>query len=241
MSLILDNIKVGYKNKTVVDGLSFTVKEGESLGLAGINGAGKSTTLKAIAGLIPLNKGVISLNEFTPKNSIDKEFFKSKIGYCPDVGGIIPSATPKEHINLLLNLNNAGKDKQKIQEAYDLLEKVNLIEHLDSPCGGFSHGMLRRMSVALASFNATELLILDEPFDGVDPTGVEAIQSIVKEHKEKGHIVIISSHLINVLAESTDKIMVMVGGEVVSYSPAKKFEGYFGNNKYRKLLGVKKK
>lgn len=239
MSLSLNNISVGYKNKTIVEDLSLTVNKGEALGIAGINGAGKSTTLKAVVGLIPTIKGEISLNGFTPQNSNDKEIFKSKIGYCPDVGGIIPSATPKEHINLLLNLNHAGKDKEAIEKAYNLLERVNLIDHLNSPCGGFSHGMLRRMSVALASFNATELLILDEPFDGVDPTGVEAIQNIIKEHQNNGCIVVISSHLINVLSESTDRIMVMVGGKVVSMSASKKFAGYFGGNKYRRLLGVK--
>lgn len=239
MSLILDSINVGYKDKTIVKNLSLEVKQGESLGIAGINGAGKSTTLKSIAGLIPITKGKISLNGFEAKTAIDKELFKSQIGYCPDVGGIIPSATPKEHINLLINLNRDNKNKTKIQEAYDLLERVNLTKHLDSPCGGFSHGMLRRMSVALASFNAKELLILDEPFDGVDPTGIQAIQEIIKDHTNKGHIVITSSHLISVLSESTDRIMVMVGGEIVSASNSKKFEGYFGTKRYRRLLGIK--
>lgn len=240
MSLILDNINVGYKDKTIVKELSLVVGKGEALGIAGINGAGKSTTLKSVAGLVPLQKGRIVLNDFEPKSSAEKEILKSKIGYCPDVGGVIPAATPKEHINLLLNLNGYGKDKKKIQEAYDLLERVKLIEHLDSPCGGFSHGMLRRMSVVLASFNANELLILDEPFDGVDPTGVKVIQEIIGEHKAKGHTVLVSSHLINVLAEATDRIIVMVGGEIVSHSNSKKFEGYFGGLRYRKLLGIKK-
>ena len=240
MSLILDNIDVGYKDKTIVKSLSLEVKKGESLGIAGINGAGKSTTLKSIAGLIPITQGKISLNGFHPITALDKEIFKSQIGYCPDVGGIIPSATPKEHINLLINLNRDNKDKAKVQEAYELLEKVDLTKHLNSPCGGFSHGMLRRMSVALASFNATELLILDEPFDGVDPTGVQAIQDIIKSHTDRGHIVITSSHLINVLAETTDRLMVMVGGKIVSHSPSKKFEGYFGTKRYRKLLGITK-
>lgn len=240
MSLILDNINVGYKDKTIVTGLSLNVGKGEALGIAGINGAGKSTSLKSVAGLVPLQKGTISLNGFEPKTAADKELFKSKIGYCPDVGGVIPAATPKEHINLLLNLNGAGKDKKKIQEAYDLLDRVNLMKHLNSPCGGFSHGMLRRMSVVLASFNATELLILDEPFDGVDPTGVKVIQDIIGEHKAKGHTVLVSSHLINVLAEATDRTIVMVDGKIVAHHPSRKFEGYFGGLKYRKLLGVTK-
>ena len=240
MSLILENITVGYKDKNIVTDFSLSVEPGEALGIAGINGAGKSTTLKAIAGLIPLKKGSISLNGLAPVTAADKEIFKTKIGYCPDVGGVIPSATPKEHINLLLNLNGMGKDAKKIKEAYELLEKVNLTKHIDSPCGGFSHGMLRRMSVVLASFNAGELLILDEPFDGVDPTGIEAIQSIISEHKNNGKTVIISSHLINVLAESTDKLIVMVDGKIVSKSPSRKFEGYFGGMRYRKLLGIKK-
>lgn len=238
MPLNVENISVQYKDKKVIENLSITVDNGEILGIAGINGAGKSTTLKALTGLIPVKEGIISLNDFSPRTSLDKENFKSKLGYCPDVGGVIPSATPREHINLLMNLSHSSKDEEKVAQAYEMLESVNLKEAVDTPCGSFSHGMLRRMSVVLASLNADEMLILDEPFDGVDPTGINAIKTIINKHKQDGKIIIVSSHLIDVLSEVADRIIVMVDGEIKVEKEAEFFSGTSGRNRYKKILGV---
>lgn len=238
MPLIIDSLNIKYKDKEIINNLSFQVGNGEVLGIAGINGAGKSTTLKAVTGLIPVNRGSVNLNSFIPSTSLDKENFKSKLGYCPDVGGVIPSASPREHINLLMNLSGNKRNTEKVNEAYHLLEMVNLQDFVDTPCGSFSHGMLRRMSVVLASLNAHELLILDEPFDGVDPTGVNAIKTIIDSHKNKGQIVIVSSHLIDVLSEVSDRIMVMVDGEVKVDKNSEYFAGTSGRKRYRKILGV---
>lgn len=237
MGLKVENINVSYRDKEIIHNLSFDVENGEVLGIAGINGAGKSSTLKTIVGVIPFSEGKIKLNNTEADTVFKKEYIKEKIGYCPDVGGIIPAATPREHINLLLNLNKKNANAN-IEEALDLIRLVNLQDFLDSPCGSFSHGMMRRMSVVLASLNAEELLILDEPFDGVDPTGIKSIQEIIARHKAKGHGVIVSSHLINVLAETADRVMIMAQGKVLEAGKASAFKGDAGFKKYAKLLGI---
>lgn len=238
MSLTFQNVAIQYKEKEIIENLSFSVDNGEVLGIAGINGAGKSTTLKALTGLIPTKRGYIILNGFSPSNSMQKEQFKTLLGYCPDVGGVIPSASPREHINLLMNLSHNFKDTSKVEEAYRLLETVNLKDFIDTPCGSFSHGMLRRMSVVLASLNAEQLLVLDEPFDGVDPTGINAIKDIILKHKSEGKIVIVSSHLIDVLSEVADRIIVMVDGEIKAEESGSYFSGTHGIKKYRNILGI---
>lgn len=238
MSLILKNITVGYGDKIIMDDFSLEVGKGQVFGIAGINGAGKSTTLKTIAGILPLLSGEIELNGFAPKTPFEKEEYKNKLGYCPDVGGVISVATPREHINLLLNLNRDSKDENQLVYAERLIQEVNLQDVIDSPAGSFSHGMLRRLSVALASLNAKELLVLDEPFDGVDPTGVKRILEIVERHRQEGKIVLISSHLIDVLAEVSDTILVMVDGHVVAKEKGSKFKGVAGLRHYKKLLKV---
>jgi ABC-2 type transport system ATP-binding protein len=237
MSLIISNASVAYRDKTIIEHLTFTAESGKVLGIAGINGAGKSSTLKAIAGLIPFSAGEMKFNGKIIKHFLDKEDLKSVMGYCPDVGGIIPAATPREHINILLNLNRKN-DKQHQAEALELLRQVNLIDNIDTPCGNFSHGMMRRMSVVLASLNANKMLILDEPFDGVDPTGIKSIQTIIETHKLRGDVVLVSSHLINVLSETCDEVMVMVGGKVLARETALKFKGDKGFKHYSKLLGI---
>lgn len=238
MSLIIENIDVGYANETIIKSLSLKCEKGKALGIAGINGAGKSTTLKTISGLLPYTKGALTINRFTPKNYMDKEIIKSKIGYCPDVGGVIPAATPVEHINILMNLypkNERAKIKEK---AEFLLKLVQLEEKKYIPCGDFSHGMLRRMSVVLASLNAKEVLILDEPFDGVDPTGIKAIKTIIDMHKQEGMMVIISSHLIDVLSSVTDEIMIMQKGKIAALKPSSELTGEAGRIEYAKILGI---
>jgi ABC-2 type transport system ATP-binding protein len=237
MSLIIENISISYQNANIIENLSFKVENGEVIGIAGINGAGKSTTLKSLVGLIPMLKGRILVNGKEATSIFDKEELKAEIGYCPDVGGIIPSATPREHVNILLNLNRKN-NKATQERAIELLKLVKLYEHIDTPCGSFSHGMMRRMSVVLASLNASKVLILDEPFDGVDPTGIKSIQGIINQHRSFGHSVIVSSHLINVLSETADKIIVMTKGSIISEQDAKKFKGDKGIKYYSKLLGI---
>jgi ABC-2 type transport system ATP-binding protein len=235
MSLNVENIAVSYQDKHIIKDLSLEVMSGEVLGIAGINGAGKSTTLKTIAGILPFSHGSIGFNDNVMDSPINREIAKGFIGYCPDVGGVIPAATPREHINLLLNLNRVN-NKENVKRAEELLKLMHLDEHADAICGSFSHGMLRRMSVILASLNAKDLLILDEPFDGVDPQGIKAIQEIVLWHKNRGDIVLISSHLIHVLAETADRIIVMKDGKIIDSAEAKKFSGDKGFRFYAKML-----
>ena len=237
MPLTIDNVTISYKNKTIIQNLTFKVDDGEVLGIAGVNGAGKSSTLKSIVGLIPIQEGSIALNGKAALNIFEKEEFKSQIGYCPDVGGIIPAATPREHINILLNLNRKNT-KEYYTKALELLKLVSLEDYIDTPCGSFSHGMMRRMSVVLASLNANKVLVLDEPFDGVDPTGIKSIQTIIKMHQAKGDAVIVSSHLINILSETADRIMVMTKGSVVATEDAALFKNNEGFKHYSNLLGI---
>lgn len=235
MSLSVENLAVSYQSKNIIHKLSLFVQSGEVLGISGINGAGKSTALKAIAGILPFQDGNIIFNELSMDTPFNREKVKSMIGYCPDVGGIIPAATPREHINLLLNLNKMNTPHYR-GKAEELLHLMNLHEHIDSICGSFSHGMLRRMSVILASLNSRGLLILDEPFDGVDPQGIKAIQEIVSTHKSSGDIILVSSHLIHVLADTADNIIVMKDGTIIDSAPAQNFAGNKGFKYYATML-----
>jgi ABC-2 type transport system ATP-binding protein len=235
------NLSTGYSKSSVITHLdNIIIPRGEPLGVAGINGAGKTTFLKTIAGVIPIVAGeAVFYSKEKPlflNDPYDMESFRSILGYCPDVGGIIPAATPNEHVNILLSLIPKHRRNEVLKKAETVFERVGLKEVSDVPCGNFSHGMLRRTSVALAYLNADEMLILDEPFDGVDPDGVRKIQSIVEECIAEDKTVIISSHLINVLAETVDNILVMAGGGKVKRQPAKIFRNASGIKKYNEFI-----
>jgi len=237
----INKLKTGYSSSNAISDFgSVFVKRGEPLGVAGINGAGKTTFLKTIAGVIPPVEGdIVFYSNKAPlffDSHYDMEKFRSLVGYCPDVGGLIPSATPNEHVAILLSLIPKELRQEVAAQAETIFERVGLEEVADEPAGTFSHGMMRRASVALAYLNAREVLILDEPFDGVDPDGVRKIQSLIEEAESENKVIIISSHLINVLADSVDNIMVMTGGNVLDLQPASAFKSTAGLKKYNNFI-----
>lgn len=234
--LTVNNLVIKYPktDRPAVDGISFSVEAGEVLGILGGNGAGKSSSLKAAAGLLPVESGLISLGEKSISSiGSDKESAREEIGYCPDTGGLIRQATVYEHLQILMS----NKDRQ-ISEglALDVIERMGLTESLNSIVGGFSHGMSRRLAVSIAALNAKKLMILDEPFDGVDPLGVEAIQEIVFKARSSGLAVILSTHLLSLLAESTDRILIMNKGRILYETPSEDFKSPDAHQKYSSIL-----
>src|SRR3954453_15800811 len=172
--------------------LDLTVRSGGSTALVGRNGAGKSTTMRVLAGVIPPSAGWVSV--CGPDIRRETLAAKPRIGYCPDVGGLIPRATPWEHLQLSARLRQLAPGWEA--RARDLLEAFDLGAAGHRVTSGFSHGMGRRMSVVLAAFHAPRVLLLDDPFDGVDPLGVESTMSVVSDARSRGAAVLISTHLL---------------------------------------------
>jgi ABC-2 type transport system ATP-binding protein len=156
------------------------------------------------------------------------------VGYCPDVGGLIPRATPWEHLQLAARLRRMGPQWQ--QRAHDLLDRFDLLSAADRVTSGFSHGMGRRLSVVLAAFHEPPVLLLDEPFDGVDPLGVEATLEEVRRARLRGAAVLVSTHLLELAVLACDEAVVLRAGRVVSASPAAELSGAEGAARYRELL-----
>ncbi len=218
-----------------VNGVSFEVGSGEVLGLLGGNGAGKTSTLRALAGIQPSTGGNIFLAGFDLNNRKEDDLARQVVGYCPDTAGILRQGTVREHIGLALALR--GKILAW-PAALDLVEKFGLSHVLDRETLGFSHGMSRRLSVLLAALTAEKVLLLDEPFDGVDPLGVQATQVIIAAAKEAGLAVIVSTHLLPLLTEVADRVAVMVNGKIVDEAASEEFVGNRGSERYAtKLAG----
>jgi ABC-2 type transport system ATP-binding protein len=214
-----------------VRGIDLQAHAGRATALLGRNGAGKSTTMRVLAGVIPPTSGQVLVDGIDVRR--DPLSVKRTIGYCPDVGGLVPRATPWEHLQLAARLRRLEDWEDR---AHDLLERFDLGAAAHRVTAGFSHGMGRRMSVVLASFHRPTVLLLDEPFDGVDPIGVEATLEVVADARARGACVLVSTHLRDLAMEACEHALVLRGGAGVASMSAAELVGEEGAVAYRALL-----
>ena len=215
-----------------VRGIDLRVGPGGATALLGRNGAGKSTTMRVLAGVVPPSDGAVSVagHDIRTENLAAKQ----ATGYCPDVGGLVPRATPWEHLQLAARLRRMADGWE--DRARDLLERFELGAAAHRVTAGFSHGMGRRMSVVLAAFHRPQVLLLDEPFDGVDPLGVEATMDVIADARARGAAVLVSTHLRDLAVQACDDAVVLRGGTAVAAVPAHEMQGEEGAGVYRALL-----
>jgi len=220
-----------YGDSHILFDVSLRVERNEVVALLGRNGAGKSTTMRVLAGVVPPTEGVVLVAGLDVRR--DLLAVKRLVGYCPDVGGLVPRATPWEHLQLSARLRRMSNWEQR---ARDLIERFELGDAVHRVTSGFSHGMGRRLSVALAAFHEPEVLLLDEPFDGVDPLGVSATLDVIGEARARGAAVLVSTHLRELAIQACSTALVLRGGSAVARLDARELAGEEGADVYRALL-----
>jgi ABC-2 type transport system ATP-binding protein len=224
-------LHVRFGQVDAVRNVVFSVGAGGATALLGRNGAGKSTTMRVLAGVIPPTSGRVLVAGFDV--ATNTRYVKRLVGYCPDVGGLVPRATPWEHLQLAARLRMMEDWEDR---ARDLLERFDLGASAHRVTAGFSHGMGRRMSVVLAAFHKPTVLLLDEPFDGVDPLGVEATMEVIGDARARGAAVLVSTHLRELAVQACQEAIVLRGGSAVAALPAGEMSGEAGAGVYRSLL-----
>lgn len=229
--LLAEDLVVDFGEVHAVAGFDLTVGAGTSVALVGRNGAGKSTTMRVLAGVLPPTSGSVHIGGVD--YAVDPGAARALVGYCPDVGGLIPRATPWEHLQLAARLRGMHDWEDR---ARDLLDRFDLAAAGNRVTSGFSHGMGRRLSVLLAAFHRPTLMLLDEPFDGVDPLGVDATLQVIRELRAEGTAVLVSTHLLHLAVDACDEAVVLRGGRVVAAAPAADLSGEAGRDRYRSLI-----
>ena len=210
-AVVVRDLHVRFGDVEAVSGVDLTADSGRATALLGRNGAGKSTTMKVLAGVVPPTAGSVTVAGHDA--ATDALGVKRAVGYCPDVGGLVPRATPWEHLQLSARLRRMDDWEER---GRDLLERFELGDVAHRVVGGFSHGMSRRLSVVLASLHEPDVLLLDEPFDGVDPLGVEATLEVVADARARGACVLLSTHLRDLALEACGEAVVLRGGNRVA-------------------------
>jgi ABC-2 type transport system ATP-binding protein len=228
----VQGLEVAFGPVVAVDDVDLTVPTGSAVALVGRNGAGKSTTLRVLAGVLPPSAGSVRVAGVDAVRQ--PAAAKARTGYCPDVGGLIPRATPWEHLQLAARLRDLPTGWET--RARELLDRFDLGNAVDRVTAGFSHGMGRRMSVVLAAFHQPEVLLLDEPFDGVDPLGVEATLEVIDELRVRGSAAVVSTHLLPLAVEACEEVIVLRQGRIAAAAPAAELAGEQGARRYRSLL-----
>jgi ABC-2 type transport system ATP-binding protein len=228
----VSGLRVRFGAVEAVRGIDLQVAAGAGTALLGRNGAGKSTTMRVLAGAIPPTDGRVVVAGLDLRT--DTLAVKRVTGYCPDVGGLVPRATPWEHLQLAARLRRMPEGWQL--RAHALLDRFDLGGAAHRVTAGFSHGMGRRLSVILAAFHEPRVLLLDEPFDGVDPLGVEATMEVIADARAGGAAVLVSTHLRDLAVQACQHAVVLRGGSAVAEVSAVAMSGEDGADAYRALL-----
>ncbi|HBU69856.1 MAG TPA: ABC transporter ATP-binding protein [Elusimicrobia bacterium] len=191
-----------------VEELSFSVKEGEIFGLLGLNGSGKTTTIKLILGLLkPTAGGVSIFGSRMPAVDV-----LSRVGYLPEVPYFYRYLTAAEILEFYANLSGL-KDGKKL--ARKMLELVGLSERADKKLSEFSKGMLQRIGLAQSLLHEPRLLVYDEPVSGLDPLAVQEMRGLLLKLKTQGKTIFLSSHMISEVEKVCDRVGILVRGRLV--------------------------
>lgn len=193
MVLKIDHLTGGYAGIPVIKDINLEIKPGEALGLIGLNGAGKSTTIKHILGLLRPQKGEISVNGIDLNKN--PSAFKKQVSYIPEMPVLYPELTLKEHLELTILSYNLDKKKAK-KTAKELLEQFRLDDKLDWLPIHFSKGMKQKVMIVTAFLADTQLMVIDEPFTGLDPLAVANLIDLIKQAVDNGKMILMSTHIL---------------------------------------------
>ncbi|NQG97841.1 ABC transporter ATP-binding protein [Streptococcus suis] len=211
--LEVKNLTGGYANIPVLKDVSFQVGDGELVGLIGLNGAGKSTTIKEIIGLLQPYGGTIKVNDL--ELASDLKVYRKQIAYIPESPILYEELTLREHIDLLALAYELDKEAMW-QKAEGLLQLFRLQDKLDWFPSTFSKGMMQKVMIICALLLEASLLIVDEPFLGLDPLAISDLVNLLEKEKAQGRSILMSTHVLDSAERLCDRFVVLHGGQVIA-------------------------
>jgi ABC-2 type transport system ATP-binding protein len=216
--LELINYSKSYGEKKAVDDLSFKIESGDICAFVGPNGAGKTTTLKSICGILDFDKGDILIDGLSIKtNPIE---CKKKIAYLPDNPDLYEFLKGIDYLNFICDIYGVNEDRKELIKKYgDLFE---LTGFLGNTINTYSHGMKQKLAIISALIHKPKLLLLDEPFVGLDPVSSHNLKEIMKELTKDGVAILFSTHVLEVAEKLCNKVAVIKKGKLIVFDSMKK-------------------
>ena len=209
----VENLYKSFGKVKAVNGISFTVRDGEITGLLGPNGAGKTTTLRMLYSLLPPDAGQILIDGLDP--TTDAMAIKRTLGVVPDSRGLYTRMSARENIAYYGKLHGmpAREIKQRIDE---LVQTLDMHDFIDRRAEGFSQGQRVKVAIARAMVHKPQTVLLDEPSNGLDVMSTRALRRYILDLKEAGHSVVLSTHIMQEVAALCDRIIIIADGLIAA-------------------------
>ena len=220
--LSIEHLTKTYGEKKAVDDLSLSIKAGEIYGFIGHNGAGKTTTLKSVVGILVFDAGEIRVNGNSVRE--DPLAVKREIAYIPDNPELYPYMTGIKYLNFIADVFRVPADvrEERIRKYADAFE---LTADLAQPIASYSHGMKQKLAVISAWIHEPKLIIMDEPFVGLDPKAAHTLKEMMRELCDKGGAIFFSTHVLEVAEKLCDKVAIIKGGKLIRSGTMEEVKG----------------
>ena len=221
--LTIKNISKTYKKSSVkaIDDVSIEIEDGDIFGFIGPNGAGKSTTIKCVVGIHSYDSGEILFDGKSIKD--DPIAYKKKIAYVPDNPDIYEHLTGIAYLDFIANVFGMGEEKNELIHKY--AAKFGIEDKLANPVKSYSHGMRQKLQLISALIHSPKLLVLDEPFVGLDPKATFDLKEIMKELCANGTMIFFSSHVLEVVEKFCNKIAIIKNGKIIAQGKTEDVKG----------------
>ena len=220
--LQIQHLTKTYGDKTAVNDLSLHILPGEIYGFIGHNGAGKTTTLKSVAGILGFDSGDILVCGVSVRK--DPIACKQRLAYIPDNPDLYDFMTGIQYLNFIADIFgvDAAKRQERIQKYGDLFE---LTSDLAAPISPYSHGMKQKLAIVSAWLHDPQLILMDEPFVGLDPKAAHTLKGMMREVCDAGGAIFFSTHVLEVAEKLCDKVAIIKGGRLIRSGTREEVKG----------------
>lgn len=211
--LKIQNFSKVYDGKPAVDNLSLEVEAGDIYAFIGHNGAGKTTTIKACCGILQFEQGDIFINGLSVKEKPIE--CKQQIAYIPDNPELYEYLSGIKYLNFVADIYGVGK-KERSERIAKYADAFGLTEDLAQPVSAYSHGMKQKLAIISAWLHDPKLIIMDEPFVGLDPVAAHTLKTMMREHCDNGGAIFFSTHVLEVAEKLCDKVAIIKNGRLIT-------------------------
>ena len=224
--LILDGVTKSYGTRTVLDDVGFTIEAGRMVGFVGANGAGKTTTMRIILGVLAADAGSVRWHGVPLDETARRRF-----GYMPEERGLYPKMKVREQLVYLARLHGWSA-AAGTRSADELLEALDLGPRADDELESLSLGNQQRAQIAAALVHQPEFLVLDEPFSGLDPFGIESVLAVLRQRATDGVPVLFSSHQLDVVERLCDDLVIIADGRIAASGSREELRSRYSDERW---------